>query len=53
MSAARANLLEDFMDEEDLEELCKIIVDQTDETDLLSGVQGELATRGAPLPDDE
>jgi G patch domain-containing protein 1 len=43
------------MDEEDLEELrnSKIIVDQTDEMDLLSGTQGELSKRGAPLPDDE
>ena len=44
------------MDEEDLEELrnSKMIVDQTEEMDLLSGTQGELSRRsGAALPDNE
>jgi G patch domain-containing protein 1 len=43
------------MDEEDLEELrnSKMIVDQTQEMDLLSGTHGELSKRGAALPDHE
>lgn len=47
---------EDYMDEEDLEELrnSKTIVDQTDEMDLLGGTQGELSRRAGPsLADDE
>lgn len=55
-STSKAARPEDFMDEEDLEELrnSKIIVDKTEEMDLLGGTQGELSRRaGAALPDDE
>ncbi|KAF8316649.1 hypothetical protein DL93DRAFT_2056211 [Clavulina sp. PMI_390] len=54
-AASKAARPEDFMDDEDLEELrnSKKIVDQTEEMDLLGGTQGELSRRGGATTDDD